>query len=92
MKNLKNFKLLVLTAILGVAFSACNKENGLGTDQQEPEYITVNLGVAGEYLEISESPLTRAAGSDLIAISVSEIEFYPGEGGHYMEKGNYAFG
>ena len=77
----------MMTAAFGVCFSSCKKEEAPAPAPEQQEYVTVNLGLAGEYVEISESPLmTRADGAqDLIAVRVRTIT---GD----SEPVNYAYG
>ena len=54
-----------------IAMTACSNENDnalLGNE--EPDVYTVKLGMAGEILDITEEPLTRATGDDLYGIQV----------------------
>ena len=87
MKTFRMLAIAMMTAALGVCFSSCKKEEAPAPAPEQQEYVTVNLGLAGEYVEISESPLmTRADGAqDLIAVRVRTIT---GD----SEPINYAYG
>lgn len=70
----KSFRSMLLCAIVVLGFSACS--NGEGQDAlsednnpNAKEYV-VSLGMAGEILEIEESPLSKAAGNDLYGVQV----------------------
>lgn len=87
MKTFRMLAIAMMTAAFGVCFSSCKKEEAPAPAPEQQEYVTVNLGLAGEYVEISESPLmTRAEGAqDLIAVRVRTIT---GD----SEPVNYAYG
>ena len=74
MKN--SWKCMLLCVAMVLAFAACSN-NGEGTEAlpddgaQEPKEYVVSLGMAGEILEIEESPLSKAEGSnDLYGVQV----------------------
>ena len=72
MKTLKRIAALLLSGALGVCFTACNVKDAL-TPSVDQEYVTVNLGVSGEYVKFSETPITTRAGAettDIIGIVV----------------------
>ena len=82
--------MLLLAGVLGLAISACNKEESVvpAPEQPEAEYVTVSLGLAGEYIELSESPMPTRAGADTtdwIAIKVMALS-------EKNEESNYAYG
>ena len=82
--------MLLLAGVLGLAISACNKEESVvpAPEQPEAEYVTVSLGLAGEYIELSESPMATRAGADTtdwIAIKVMTLS-------ENNEESNYAYG
>ena len=87
MKTFRMLAIAMMTAAFGVCFSSCKKEEAPAPAPEQQEYVTVNLGLAGEYVEISESPLmTRAEGTqDLIAVRVRTIT-------GNSEPVNYAYG
>lgn len=92
---MKTFKLIVslmMAGVMGLLLSSCSKVEKPAP--AEPEYITVDLGLSGEYVEISESPLaTRASAdtSDLIGIAVYSVTKDPYMEGSYTRT-NYAYG
>lgn len=54
-----------------IAMTACSNENdNAPLGNEESDVYTVKLGMAGEILDITEEPLTRAAGDDLYGIQV----------------------
>jgi len=71
---MKTFRMIgaTLCALIAcIAMTACSNENDnalLGNE--EPDVYTVKLGMAGEILDITEEPLTRATGDDLYGIQV----------------------
>lgn len=74
MKN--SWKCMLLCVAMVLAFAACSN-NGEGAEAlpddgaQEPKEYVVSLGMAGEILEIEESPLSKAEGSnDLYGVQV----------------------
>lgn len=77
MRNLKWVGMAMMAILMGMNQVSCSQENdAVLPEQSAEEYVTVKLGVAGEYLELSESPLiTRAEGElkDLIGIHVFEL-------------------
>ena len=87
MKTFRMLAIAMMTAAFGVCFSSCKKEEAPAPAPEQQKYVTVNLGLAGEYVEISESPLmTRADGAqDLIAVRVRTIT-------GNSEPINYAYG
>ncbi|MBR5480485.1 MAG: hypothetical protein IKU85_02135 [Bacteroidaceae bacterium] len=81
---MKKFRFITM-ALIAMFMASCSNEE-IATPEQEPEYVTVNLGITGEYLDLSDSPLaTRSSTTtDVYGINVYSI----GEGG----SGDYAFG
>lgn len=77
MRNLKWVGLAMMAILMSMNLVSCSQENdAVLPEQPAEEYVTVKLGVAGEYLELSESPLiTRAEGElkDQIGIHVFEL-------------------
>ncbi len=71
MKKVTIFKSAILALLACVSIAACDK----GTDviPDEPETYTVQLGWAGEILDVSYEPLTRAATDDLYGIQVYSL-------------------
>lgn len=54
-----------------IAMTACSNENdNAPLGNEESDVYTVKLGMVGEILDITEEPLTRAAGDDLYGIQV----------------------
>lgn len=67
----------MMAVLMSMNLVSCSQENdAVLPEQPAEEYVTVKLGVTGEYLELSESPLiTRAEGElkDQIGIHVFEL-------------------
>ena len=60
MKTLKMFGIALMAVLVCLNLTSCNKEDNPITPEGD-EYVTVGIGVTGEYLEISDTPLgTRA--------------------------------
>ena len=68
MKKVTLFKSAVLALLACVGIAACN--NDATEVPTEPEAYTVKLGWAGEILDVSYEPLTRATTDDLYGIQV----------------------
>ena len=71
MKKVTLFKSAVLALLACVGIAACN--NDATEVPTEPETYTVNLGWAGEILDVSYEPLTRATTDDLYGIQVYSL-------------------
>lgn len=52
---MKKFRFITM-ALIAMFMGSCTNEE-IATPEQEAEYVTVNLGVTGEYLDLSDSPL-----------------------------------
>ncbi len=78
MKKMKWIGMTMMAVLMGMNLVSCSQENdAVLPEQQTEEYVTVNLGVTGEYLEWLESPLgTRVEeeGRDVIAIQVYALD------------------
>ena len=68
MKKVTIFKSAILALLACVGIAACDKNSDVVPD--EPETYTVKLGWAGEILDVSYEPMTRAATDDLYGIQV----------------------
>ena len=71
---MKKFRFITM-ALMAMFMGSCSNEE-IATPEQEAEYVTVNLGVTGEYLDLSDSPLatrTTSTLKDLIGIQVYTI-------------------
>ena len=62
------FKMAIVAFAACIAMVSCSKEP-IGVEE-ESEFYTVQLGWAGEILDVSYEPLTRASGDDLYGIQV----------------------
>ena len=71
MKKVTIFKSAILALLACVGIAACDKNSDVVPD--EPETYTVNLGWAGEILDVSYEPMTRAATNDLYGIQVYSL-------------------
>ena len=79
MKKVTLFKSAVLALLACVGIAACN--NDATEVPTEPETYTVKLGWAGEILDVSYEPMTRATTDDLYGIQVySTPDLELGEG------------
>ena len=80
MRKLNWMGMAMMAILMSMNFFSCSQENdAVLPEQPTEEYVTVNLGVTGEYLELSESPLgTRAEdeGKDVIGIQVYDVTDY----------------
>jgi hypothetical protein len=73
MKIIKTFALVLMAAL---AFSLVSCETEIDNlIPQEGNYVTVNLGIGGEYIELDESPLVTKVDhkSDIYAIQVHTV-------------------
>ena len=68
MKKVTIFRSAILALLACVGIAACDKNSDVVPD--EPETYTVNLGWAGEILDVSYEPMTRAITDDLYGIQV----------------------
>lgn len=88
MKKVTIFKSAILALLACVGIVACNNNSEVVPD--EPETYTVQLGWAGEILDVSYEPMaTRAATDDLYGIQVYSK---PKTAGDETSWSNYAYG
>ena len=78
---MKKFRFITM-ALMAMFMASCSNEE-IATPEQEPEYVTVNLGVTGEYLDLTDSPLatrttttTDTYGINVYTVTGSGIEQY----------------
>ena len=71
MKKVTIFRSAILALLACVGIAACDKNSDVVPN--EPETYTVNLGWAGEILDVSYEPMTRAATDDLYGIQVYAV-------------------
>lgn len=71
MKKVTIFRSAILALLVCVGIAACDKNSDVVPD--EPETYTVNLGWAGEILDVSYEPMTRATTDDLYGIQVYSL-------------------
>lgn len=71
MKKVTIFRSAILALLACVGIAACDKNSDVVPD--EPETYTVNLGWAGEILDVSYEPMTRATTDDLYGIQVYSL-------------------
>lgn len=75
------------------SFVSCNNDSLTPDELAEEKYITVGFNCIGEYLDITNSPLTKAAGDDVYNIQVHSIkETSKTDGYTYHETIPYAYG
>lgn len=90
MKKVTIFKSAILALIACVGTVACDKNSEVVPD--EPETYTVNLGWAGEILDVSYEPMaTRAATDDLYGIQVYSLP-KSADGTNDWDWNPYAYG
>ena len=70
MKKIAIFGTFAIAMLACIGFTSCSKEVN---ENPEPETYTVNLGWAGEILDVSYEPLTRATNDDLYGIQVYSL-------------------
>ena len=70
MKKIAIFGIFAIALLACIGFTACNNDV---VETPEPETYTVNLGWAGEILDVSYEPMTRAANEDLYGIQVYSL-------------------
>lgn len=87
MKKVTLFKSALIALLACVGIAACN--NDATEVPTEPETYTVNLGWAGEILDVSYEPMTRAATDDLYGIQVYSK---PKTAGDETSWSKYAYG
>ena len=87
MKKVTLFKSAILALLVCVGIAACDKNSDVVPD--EPETYTVNLGWAGEILDVSYEPMTRATTDDLYGIQVYSL---PKSASSSTDWAPYAYG
>ena len=70
MKKIAIFGTFAIAMLACIGFTSCSKEVN---ENPEPETYTVNLGWAGEILDVSYEPMTRATTDDLYGIQVYSL-------------------
>lgn len=72
MKAFRFISMALVAVLMCVNFTSCSNEEI--APKEEDKYVTVDLGVTGEYLEVSEMPLaTRTITTDTYGINVYTI-------------------
>ena len=74
MKTLRLIGMALMAVLICVNFVSCSNEELTPDDPNQEKYITVGLACVGEYLDIKDSPLSRAAGDDTYSIQVYSDE------------------
>jgi len=101
MKTFNSFWLALVAMCLCMNFASCSNDDVVAPeDPQEEKYVTVGLGCTGEFLEFSDSPLSRTTTEELYGIQVYALTpngtYYPngdaGEEEIYYEETPYAYG
>ena len=87
MKKVTIFKSAILALLACVGIAACDKNSDVVPD--EPETYTVKLGWAGEILDVSYEPMTRATTDDLYGIQVYSL---PKSASSSTDWAPYAYG
>jgi len=70
--------MVLLAVLMSTKLTSCNNNEPTPYDQEE-KYITVGLGCTGDILDITNSPLSRAAETDMYEIQVYSLENVNGE-------------
>lgn len=74
---MKAFRLIGMALVamcLYMNFASCSNEDMVAPeDPQEEKYVTVGLGCTGEFLEFSNSPLSRTTAEELYGIQVYSL-------------------
>lgn len=91
MKTLKSIGKALFAVVLCLNFVSCNLQWVIVEEDTDDNYITVGLNCGGEFLDISNSPLSKAAGDDLFYIQVYSLKEYEGMENSYEET-PYAYG
>lgn len=86
MKKITIFGSIAIAMLTCIGFTACNNDV---IETPEPETYTVKLGWAGEILDVSYEPMTRATTDDLYGIQVYSL---PKSAGSTVEWTPYAYG
>ena len=84
MKKIAIFGTFAIAMLACIGFTSCSKEVN---ENPEPETYTVNLGWAGEIIDVSYEPLTRATTDDLYGI---QVYYSPNKEESYWS--DYAYG
>lgn len=97
MKVLRSVGMTVIAVLMCVSFVACsNKEELIPEGPQRDKLITVGLKCTGEFLDITNSPFSRAEGGDEYHIQVFSLEekteVYDDGSYTYMVETPYAHG
>ena len=74
MKTLRMIGMALFAVLMCVNFASCSNEEVTPDDPNQEKYITVGLDCVGEYLDIKDSPLSRAAGDDKYIIQVYSVD------------------
>ena len=86
---MKTFRLIGMALVamcLCMNFASCSNEDMVAPeDPQEEKYVTVGLGCTGEFLEFSDSPLSRTTTEELYGVQVYALT--PNGSDYYEETG-----
>ena len=76
MKTFRLIEMALLAVVMCVNFTSCSNEEVVSDEPTQDKYITVGLGCVRENIDITDSPLSRAAATtnDLYGIQVYTIE------------------
>lgn len=71
MKTFKLIGMVMIAIMMCMSFASCGNEDVVALEEpQNDDYITVGLGCTGEFLEFSDSPMSRTAEDALYGIQV----------------------
>ena len=76
MKTFRLIEMALLAVVMCVNFTSCSNEEVVSDEPTQDKYITVGLGCVRENIDITDSPLSRAAATtnDLYGIQVYTVE------------------
>ena len=64
----------IMAVLMCVNFASCSNEEVVPDEEVQDKYITVGLKCVGEFLNITESPLSRSTSNDTYEIQVYSVD------------------
>lgn len=74
MKTFRLFGIALFTVLMCINFASCSSDEPVSDELTQEKYITVGLACVGEYLDITNSPLSRAVKNDEYYIQVYSVD------------------